>query len=671
MNNVTTMIWARVVAFAMILVLLGIVFFYMVLDMNPKGNVPTIKGYIPWEKETIQLAETWPMQDGGRIKPLSTHAAFMLLRMRGERSMKIQLDDQKTYKIKPTEWMMDCLFRPKIAVMLPTFRVDHSDAIKAIGLEPEEKRDRYSYDQLKSARSKLFELAQSYDKIEAKKRDAVQTQMINLAYNIRGFESLVGYFSFARAGIEMKGANSDGSSRYSDMSAVLSMGSMIQTMIQESQASGKEIPNNLKELLQQVIDGANYAKFSIICIPPSKLENKEWRSVGDSMMDVMTGKIEDPKPIINDVTLMEIAARSATEKGSEFRNVLKPVIASTIKRAEERSEYRSVPIEISYNKNNYMVTSLVFFLLGLLSIGAMWVSIGLGLPNFLTKITHWTTTLSVITGTILLTIAIVTRCIIMNRPPVGNLYDTIIFIGASISWFLLLIEWMNKQKIALTIAPILGLGLILLARRFEVGDASDHMDPLVAVLNSNYWLSTHVICVTAGYAAGLLTAILSVVYILLRGLGLSGDMKKTLKSLTTVAYGCLCLTLFLSLVGTVLGGIWANDSWGRFWGWDPKENGALMIVLWSLIMLHARLGGYIKEWGFHLASLIMACIVSFSWWHVNFLGVGLHNYGFTSGKMTIWLFYTVMLFIFLFGTTMCLVEIMKQNQGDKKITPSI
>ncbi len=84
-------------------------------------------------------------------------------------------------------------------------------------------------------------------------------------------------------------------------------------------------------------------------------------------------------------------------------------------------------------------------------------------------------------------------------------------------------------------------------------------------------------------------------------------------------------------MGTVLGGIWANDSWGRFWGWDPKENGALLIVLWCLIILHARLGGYLREWGLHIASVLGAVVVAFSWWGVNLLGTGLHSYGFTDG----------------------------------------
>jgi ABC-type transport system involved in cytochrome c biogenesis permease subunit len=136
------------------------------------------------------------------------------------------------------------------------------------------------------------------------------------------------------------------------------------------------------------------------------------------------------------------------------------------------------------------------------------------------------------------------------------------------------------------------------------------MDPLVAVLDSNFWLTTHVITITLGYSAGLLSAFLATGFVLFRCLGLDGGDKELRRSLTRAGYGMLCLTLLLSLVGTVLGGIWANYSWGRFWGWDPKENGALLIVLWTLAILHARLGGYLREWGLHLAAIFTALVVA-------------------------------------------------------------
>ena len=86
-------------------------------------------------------------------------------------------------------------------------------------------------------------------------------------------------------------------------------------------------------------------------------------------------------------------------------------------------------------------------------------------------------------------------------------------------------------------------------------------------------------------------------------------------------------------MGTVLGGLWADDSWGRFWGWDPKENAALIIVLWNAIALHARWGGMVKERGLAVLAVGGNIFVSWSWWGVNALGAGLHSYGFKQGTI--------------------------------------
>jgi ABC-type transport system involved in cytochrome c biogenesis permease subunit len=328
-----------------------------------------------------------------------------------------------------------------------------------------------------------------------------------------------------------------------------------------------------------------------------------------------------------------------------FRKELVSLRDKLVKRAEARGEYQHVLMEADYYQKNWFLNALVFFILGTITALGMW-TVGKGKAG---SILSWITLASTVTGLALCIYAIVNRCLIMQRPPVGNLYDTIIFIASNVVLISLVIEWMTRRRFALGIAPILGTLLIILARRFELGDAKDNMDPLVAVLNSNYWLTIHVLTITLGYAAGLLSAFLAFIYLLMRGLGLDDGDKDIRRSLTRAVYGMICLTLFLSLVGTVLGGIWANDSWGRFWGWDPKENGALLIVLWTLSILHARLGGYIKEWGLHFAAVFTGAVVTFSWWHVNFLGVGLHNYGFTAGKGTIWLFYSVILAILVFG----------------------
>jgi ABC-type transport system involved in cytochrome c biogenesis permease subunit len=413
-----------------------------------------------------------------------------------------------------------------------------------------------------------------------------------------------------------------------------------------------QVPPRLLALLQQIEDGANFSKYGLFILPPDNSTEKNWLSAGNAIMEAMTLKAKDPKMAIEDIQSMELVIHDLTVGEKEFREAVIKLKDRIDTRAKSRDELNFIDLEVQYFNRDFFLNALVLFLLGTISALAMW---GLG-QSRVAKGFYWITLSTTVIAASLCVLAIVIRCIIMQRPPVGNLYDTVIFIGTTGVIILLLIEWMNRNRFSLGMAPVLGTALIILSRRYEVGDAADHLDPLVAVLDSNFWLTTHVITIALGYSAGLLAAMLACGYVLIRGLNLDGENKDLRRSLTKVVYGCICLTVFLSLVGTVLGGIWANYSWGRFWGWDPKENGALMIVLWTLAILHARVGGIIKDWGLHLAAMFTACVVAFSWWHVNFLGVGLHNYGFTAGKGTIWIFYIVMLVFMLFGFMCMLLE---------------
>ena len=645
----------RWIAAALAMCGLAAVLYNVVIDNMPKGEVREIETYTPWSAETLRLAETLPIQEGGRIKPLSTYAGFTMLSLHGARSMKIAGKDGQEVRIKPTAWMLDALFRPALAIQQPTFRIDNSAALEAIGVNTRGKRDRYSYSDIEPGREKLGELAKSYQAIEAKSRDPVQTQIVDLAENLQVYESLLGYFSFARSGVVLHGSGQNGASdKRADVSALMAAAPQLREQINQSQAHGGEIEPRLRGLLEQVLDASNFAKFGLFILPPADGSNSTWQSAGNAIMEVMSGATKDPQTAIDDISALETAARSIGNDGddAEFREALATAHERIVQRAKNRGQYQGIELESSYYRKNWFLYALIFFLTGTLAALGMWMFGKTPVGRLLS----WITTGATAAGLVYCCIAIVLRCIIMQRPPVGNLYDTIIFIASTAVFFSLLIEWLTRRRFALGLAPILGTALIVLARRYELGDANDHMDPLVAVLDSNFWLTTHVITITLGYSAGLLSAFLSAGYVLMRGLGLDDGDKDLRRALTRAVYGMLCFTLFLSLVGTVLGGIWANYSWGRFWGWDPKENGALLIVLWTLAILHARLGGYIREWGLHFASLFTAIVVTFSWWHVNFLGVGLHNYGFTAGKDTIWGFYIAMLVILTFGVIAMMVE---------------
>jgi ABC-type transport system involved in cytochrome c biogenesis permease subunit len=299
--------------------------------------------------------------------------------------------------------------------------------------------------------------------------------------------------------------------------------------------------------------------------------------------------------------------------------------------AKARGEYKTIEMEVGYYRAGWLHWSLGFF-----AIGFVLVLFVLLLPRF--RPLYWGANLTVLAAIVFVTIGITLRCIIQGRPPVTTLYETILFVVATATMTAIVIEWINRRRIAIFVAAALGLLGMFVAMRYEVKEGRDTMPSLVAVLDTNFWLATHVTTVTLGYAAGLLACAIAHIYVIGKCFTPWGS-DQTYRSIARMIYGIICFGLFFSIVGTILGGIWANESWGRFWGWDPKENGALMIVLWELAILHARLGGYIRDFGFAMASIFGGIVVAFSWWGVNLLSVGLHSYGFTSGIQLILLSY--------------------------------
>lgn len=618
-------------------------------DVTPPDELHLVAAYTPWDAETLKHAELIPVQDGGRIKPMSSYASFTMLRLYGARSMKIVAEEGgEGIRIKPLAWMMDAFFRPEFAVEMPSFRVEDSGVLRAIGVEEGEKRDRYSYRHILPGRERLFELAESYRGIEPKQRSLVEKQLVALAGNFRLYEQLLGTFAQVRAGVGL--ATLEGGAAHADRPRISSLMApealdAIRQVLLLSQREGSPLPPHVRDLLGQVQDGCNASSYGLFVFPPSSEDDLDWLSPGKRVMDVMAGQTQDVAGSIVDVVAIENLSRSLADGEGEFRSELLKFKGGIVARAETRGEYDSVALEAWYYRMNWLFFALMMFIFGTVLAIGMWMT---G-QTIVGKVLSVGVALSTGLAWVLVLIPIVLRSLIMGRPPIGNLYDTIIFIAAAVVMFGAIIELFTRRRFALGVLPIAGMSLVLLARMFEVGDAKDHMDPLVAVLRSNYWLTTHVICITLGYASGLVTALLGMVYVALRGLRLDGGDKNLRRSLTRSVYGMLCLTLFLSLVGTVLGGIWANDSWGRFWGWDPKENGALIIVLACLAILHARLGGFLREWGLNIAAIGLAAVVTFSWWGVNLLGEGMHSYGFAEGGSYINMLYALLALFVLFG----------------------
>ena len=228
------------------------------------------------------------------------------------------------------------------------------------------------------------------------------------------------------------------------------------------------------------------------------------------------------------------------------------------------------------------------------------------------------------------TLAIVCRITITGRAPVINLYSSAVFIGWAAVLFGVVVERIFRYGTGNMLASAAGVMTLLVAYGLNTGDT---MPVLQAVLDTQFWLATHVISVTLGYVATLVAGSLGIGYLIATWLGKDS---KALRDIYRVCYGAACFGILFSFVGTVLGGLWADDSWGRFWGWDPKENGALLIVIWNALMLHARWDGMVGAKGFSILAIGGNIVTTWSWFGTNELGIGLHSYGFTSGVL-MWL----------------------------------
>ena len=227
---------------------------------------------------------------------------------------------------------------------------------------------------------------------------------------------------------------------------------------------------------------------------------------------------------------------------------------------------------------------------------------------------------------------IVMRCLIAGRPPVTNMYESIIWVSFAVSFFGMIFFARYRTSIYLLAALPVTLVALLLVHQMPIAMPSS-IDPLVPVLRDNFWLTIHVLTITLSYAAFALA--MGFGHILLWRYARDPASARADSPMHFWLYRVLQLGVLLLAAGTILGGVWANYSWGRFWGWDPKETWALIALLCYLTALHGRLAGWWTEFGLVVASVVCFLAVLMAWYGVNFvLGKGLHSYGFGIGGET-------------------------------------
>jgi len=636
-------LWKRLLpVLAVILVMFGITLGEI---LSNAGKIPISASHkLPsWPKETVGRFARMPVQEDGRVKPLETLAAYKLLRFHGTRTLRLKFDDGSKRVLKPSEWLLDVLFFPEHARHYPLFVVDDPSAVSLAGITPHDsRRQRYSFVEIEPALPKLRELYAEFSKIDEKKRQPQQSMIINLAQNAVEFQTMLGTLDWARDGIQPD----SGAEPPPLVAAVMKDGKLpVSAFAGVLRKAGGLL--GFEDVPQTIRDMAVRGQWLVPYPHPDK-EKTEWMSLGHMIIAGLIAPSLQEKAEKSLADWESLAAQRSDHPA--FAATLDRVVTENETAANNRGQEWRVPWEIFYNRADFFYYALQLFVFAFLAQAISWLLVP-GTPG--ARFLHGSTWILMSVGLVLLLAGMVIRSVIMGRwvtSVVTNLYETILFNTAFVVILGLVAEWITRKRLALPVTAALATIGMFLAMKHDSGKATDTLEPLQAVLNTNFWLSIHVTTINIGYAAGLLGSGFAAVDLIARLFDPARRDAAFYKTVTGCTYGLICFGLLFSLIGTILGGLWANDSWGRFWGWDPKENGALMIVLGNLVILHARLGGYIKEFGIAMLTLLNGAVIAFSWWHVNLLGVGLHSYGFTSGvKEVVFMFYYATLAIAALG----------------------
>jgi len=536
-----------------------------------------------------------PALEGGRVKPIDTFARNSLLVIRSKQTVRV---DGRS--LTATRWLLDAAFKPESADTYASFVVDDPEVLGVLGLAQGKGRY-FAYWQIEPKRDEINRQAQAADAVPSGARSRFQTAVLALNQRLNLYELVKNTFMPSGRG---------------DPAADLAS---FQSLMKEAMGllkSGK--PSKAAAATMGALDArmqgyqflAEAAAFK--AVPPLKGEPEEsWASFGEAV--VRPGAALDLHPSA------PLFARMASAYRAGDAAAFNAAVAEQAdwSRANAPAAARHARDEALFNRAQPFISGMTLYVVAFLLIFASWATRREDLAN---------AALAVVWAAFIVhTLGLLFRTVLQGRPPVTNLYSSAVFVGWGAVFLGLFGERVHRRGFAAAGASVVGFATLLIAH--HLGSAGDTMDVMRAVLDSNFWLTTHVITITIGYSGTYLAGLLATFWIVRRHVVLKPDAADD-KAIVSLTYGVIIFGLFFSFIGTVLGGIWADQSWGRFWGWDPKENGALIIVLWNVLILHMRFAGFVRERGIMMMAVFGNVITSVSWFGVNMLGIGLHSYGF-------------------------------------------
>ena len=614
----------------------------------------------PPQDKTFSFSEfgKLPVVFNGRVQPMDSLARNSLLQIREKQEANLEpWKGAGAHMIPASEWLASVMMQPETADQWPVFRVDNPDLIALLKLPGKDLAQHhdgkhYSWEEIVPGLG-AFDAEHTRiqsEKAEASQRNAYEKAVVKFREKLWVYAQLKNTMEPANVELKAEIAKLQSVSPASAESLpafnavldsylklreqkrmdpgtgvdreVLATQDAIEKFlaVAKTTQAGKEYTrDDMATVFEEVERLSSMINMDTpLLIPPHEagLSHDAWKEMGVMLLDgLRKGKV-DSSVTAYAALADAFQAGNAPEFNrqlAQYRSALAPKFTP---------ELRKAGWEVFFNRMQPFYNAMVIYILaGVLAL-IFWFSFS----ETVRRTALWL----VILALVIHTTGLVFRMALEGRPPVTNLYSSAIFIGWGACVLGLVLESIWKNAIGLVVSCSVGFITLIIAH--HLANTGDTMEMMRAVLDTNFWLATHVVIVTLGYASTFVAGMLAILYIVLGFLtpllAKRSGQADIGKSLTKMIYGIVCFATLFSFVGTVLGGIWADQSWGRFWGWDPKENGALIIVLWNALILHLRWGGMIRERGLAVCGVVGNIVTSWSWFGVNMLGIGLHSYGF-------------------------------------------
>ena len=531
-----------------------------------------------------------PIQANGRVQPLESLARDSLTLLSGRPTVP----RPDGTRLSALDWLLMIVTQPATADTFRVFRVTHPDVLMLAG-QSLEVPAHLSFDQLRPRLEIISARAQSVSDLPG--TDPYRRAILQLDNALHTYAAL--RLSF-RAATEFSSLADE-----FDTFAPL-----IATALDNAEAWRVGEPHNPEVLARFVPLGRAYraADRFAVAQPAWPLDSitRAWTSLPGALLASANARKIHPAPLLYAAVFSEPDDTSAIDALVEATRTAAPTAAA---QARSESLFHTLGL-FPIGRNLYLVAFLLAACSWLIAPTAL-------------RTSAWRIAL---VAFVLTTAGIIWRMALSGRPPITNLHSSALFVAWASVGLGLLGERFIRDGVVTAAASAVGFASLLIAHHLAA--EGDTMGVLIAVLDSNFWLATHVTTITIGYAATFLAGFLAIVFLLLRAANSRFDALAE-KHLAAMIHGVICFALLFSFTGTILGGIWADQSWGRFWGWDPKENGAALIVLWNALILHARLGALVRTLGLAVLAVLGNVVTAFSWFGTNLLGIGLHSYGFT------------------------------------------